>query len=390
LDANNGAGWDLAASLLRPREVVTDDSGGVKFLNTGRAPRLSAGAALKHSFIRQAGVQAAPADAAPASSSSSAGRTGSKGSGSKGSSSGKSSGKGSRGAAAAAAPRPVAAAKSGKRGGGLMGMWGALKNRVFDLEARVMQEATATEVQTGLVQKLRSDVAVGKAAPADLKREESALEDMQRSLESSVKEMNTVFTNAKGFLSAVLGPSKSKSKSGAKDSGRSSSSGSASGSSSSGQAAAPAKQLERRASKLEAREAAVQAAEARQAAAAEEEAEEEQRQEGQQAAKEAGVAAGAAVSGFLVRGRGLAWCVVPALPPFWPWCLLPSCWYCHSASASTSRSLSGNLCPLLLLPTCSDSPAARSQGWPALRPVWASRWRRMQRRRLLRRRHRRR
>lgn len=52
LDANNGAGWELARTLLRPRLVVVDKrTGSVEFVRGG-AQRISVQAALRHPFIR--------------------------------------------------------------------------------------------------------------------------------------------------------------------------------------------------------------------------------------------------------------------------------------------------------------------------------------------------
>jgi len=57
LDANNGAGWELARTLLRPRLVVVDKrTGSVEFVRGG-AQRISVQAALRHPFIRAAEPQ---------------------------------------------------------------------------------------------------------------------------------------------------------------------------------------------------------------------------------------------------------------------------------------------------------------------------------------------
>ncbi len=193
--------------------MVTDGDGGVKFLDTGKAPRLTASQALRHSFVRSAGGARPAAE----DGSGSRGSRGSReGSGSRGRSSSRgrtSSGSGGR----AASAERVAASSSGSgsggqgrspakaRSGGLMGMWGGLKNRLFDLEARVLKEATATEVQTTVVQQLQADVAAGRASEDKLRREQAALADMQRNLASSVKDLNSVYGAARGFLSGMLG-----------------------------------------------------------------------------------------------------------------------------------------------------------------------------------------
>lgn len=175
-------------------------------------------------------------------------------------------------------------------------MWGALKGKLFDLEARVSQEATATEVQTGVVRQLRSDVAAGRASEEQLRREESVLEGMQRGLNASVKEMNSVYGAARGFFSAVLG----------------SGSGSGKSSKGSGKAAAAAevqqeRQPDKRMPKWAAKEVplnsvagAVVLAQRRQQTQAPPPVDEQQ-EDAVAAAEAAGAAAGAAVSGFLVR-----------------------------------------------------------------------------------------
>ena len=56
LDADGGAGWDLAAGLLRPREVELDGAGGVRFVSTGTAPRLTPAAALRHPYLKKVGT----------------------------------------------------------------------------------------------------------------------------------------------------------------------------------------------------------------------------------------------------------------------------------------------------------------------------------------------
>jgi hypothetical protein len=50
-----GAGWELAAALLRPRMVeVEKDTGRVSFVDGGDS-RMAASAALRHRFIRMVG-----------------------------------------------------------------------------------------------------------------------------------------------------------------------------------------------------------------------------------------------------------------------------------------------------------------------------------------------
>ncbi len=53
LDANDGAGWELARTLLRPRAVIADKSTGAVEFVRGGVQRISVRAALRHPFIRQ-------------------------------------------------------------------------------------------------------------------------------------------------------------------------------------------------------------------------------------------------------------------------------------------------------------------------------------------------
>lgn len=53
LDADNEAGWELAAGLLRPRKVQVADNGAVAFISDTTEPRLSISNALRHRFMKQ-------------------------------------------------------------------------------------------------------------------------------------------------------------------------------------------------------------------------------------------------------------------------------------------------------------------------------------------------
>ena len=59
LDANNGAGWELAEMLLRPRKVQVLADGHVYFTNEG-AQRPSAEQALKSRFVSAAEARSVP------------------------------------------------------------------------------------------------------------------------------------------------------------------------------------------------------------------------------------------------------------------------------------------------------------------------------------------
>lgn len=158
LDANDGAGWDLVEALLQPREIEGDGRGGVKFVDmTGKAPRMTPVEALKHPFVvnKVASTRGALND--------------------EGSST-----------------ETIQRKKKG---------FDWLKSRVFDLEARIAQQASDAESQTTIVKKLEKDVARGKATELDLEIERSRLEAMRNTLQSSMTEMGSLFDSAKGFFS---------------------------------------------------------------------------------------------------------------------------------------------------------------------------------------------
>ena len=96
-------------------------------------------------------------------------------------------GRGKAAAASAAASTASAASTSGTgtTGGGgdplgsALGLWRDMTGRLFDLEAKIMKQASATELQTTTVKRLREQVAAGKADPGVLKQEEKVLDKMQ-------------------------------------------------------------------------------------------------------------------------------------------------------------------------------------------------------------------
>jgi serine/threonine protein kinase len=238
LDANEGLGWDLVTNLLRPREVESDGKRGVRFINTGSAPRLTPAAALKHPFFKTAAAGAAGTSSKVSFSSklgslfsfsssqdeedentsaagsntrsSSSAPSGSRGtSGSRGSTSREKGSKGSSSKSRGAVildSSTVAGGVGVSTRGRPASTWNWMKSKLFDLEARLAQEASETQTQTTVVNRLKQDVAAGKASAADLEKEESALLSMRSSLQTSAKELNTLYSSAKGFLSAVVKP----------------------------------------------------------------------------------------------------------------------------------------------------------------------------------------
>ncbi|PNW72528.1 hypothetical protein CHLRE_16g688526v5 [Chlamydomonas reinhardtii] len=234
LDANDGLGWDLLQSLLAPRHIQVDDNGGVSFVNDTPFPRISAYEALKHKYIKNA-LEAAAAAAAPAAVPATSGSSGrsSPGSTTNSRSSGGSidltpaaaaasnragtNGRGKAAAASAAASTASAASTSGTgtTGGGgdplgsALGLWRDMTGRLFDLEAKIMKQASATELQTTTVKRLREQVAAGKADPGVLKQEEKVLDKMQNRLAGLQQDFTSTANQASNIFSFFgFGPKK--------------------------------------------------------------------------------------------------------------------------------------------------------------------------------------
>ncbi len=87
------------------------------------------------------------------------------------------------GAAAAAAAAAAKAAPAASAPPPRQSLLQRLASQLYDLEARVNAETTATERQTTLVQQLREEVAAGRAKEEELQREEGALAVMQYALQ---------------------------------------------------------------------------------------------------------------------------------------------------------------------------------------------------------------
>lgn len=224
LDANNGAGWDLAQALLRPRSILVGDDGSVSFVTGSNIPmRIGAREAISHPYLqpavqlekqRAAAARAATAArvaAGEAVSSTemeeSSGEYGEEAGyrgrsyqqrrpgGSKGGSSSETGGSGQRAQTGSGGRRvawalwggsansgktgseieeveeaeavvPVASSNNG--GGGLFGaaanMWRGLTDKLFDIEARILKTASNTAKQTTSVKRLREKVRGGGPA----------------------------------------------------------------------------------------------------------------------------------------------------------------------------------------------------------------------------------
>ncbi|GLI68475.1 hypothetical protein VaNZ11_012901 [Volvox africanus] len=208
LDADDGAGWELLQSLLAPRHIQVDDNGGVSFVNDTPFQRISAFEALKHRFIKVALETAAPAGASTSGSSSAAAASSSF------SAAGPARNRGRwLGDVAAAAPtsggsRSADASGSGvsaPRGvdplGSALGMWRDMTGRLFDLEARIMRQTSATELQTTTVRRLKEQLDSGKVDPAQLQKEEKVLSKMQSRLAGLQQDFSATANQASGVFS---------------------------------------------------------------------------------------------------------------------------------------------------------------------------------------------
>ena len=209
LDADEGVGWDLAAGLLRPREVESDGKRGARFVNTETAPRLTPSAALKHPFVKKArggtsrqglglfGSLFSTSSGGSISESVDVVEEASSGSRSR-STGGSRSGSGS-GRSILDSPAPT-----NKGMGRATSTWNWMKAKLFDLEARLAQQASDTQTQTTVVQRLKQEVAQGKATKDELAREERALKTMQSALQKSAKELSKFYASARGFLATMV------------------------------------------------------------------------------------------------------------------------------------------------------------------------------------------
>ncbi|GMH44469.1 hypothetical protein BSKO_12421 [Bryopsis sp. KO-2023] len=130
LDANDEAGWKLLEGLLRPRLIERVEGGGVKFIQNGLAPRLSAEEALKFTFLKQS-------------------------------------------------ERP-----SKRPSRPSVSIWKSVTRQLFNLENAILDQAAETDRQTTTVKKVRKDFAKGKASKEALEKEEKSLVEMEEELDS--------------------------------------------------------------------------------------------------------------------------------------------------------------------------------------------------------------
>ena len=184
LDADDGAGWELAAALLKTRETATNDDGGVEFV--GAAGRPTAAGALAHRFMKQAvppakrrpGVEAAAevVVAAPRV----------------------------RKTSGVAAPAPVAPPPKKSS----LSIFASVASsvvrratrRLFDLEAALVAQAGAVEAATTRVESARA-----RGAPSDVRKAEEELEAEQGRLTSLATEFQATATKASDALASFWG-----------------------------------------------------------------------------------------------------------------------------------------------------------------------------------------
>ncbi|GIL89995.1 hypothetical protein Vretimale_18008 [Volvox reticuliferus] len=121
----------------------------------------------------------------------------------------RSRGRGSADAAAAAAGAKLAdASGSGASGpgsvdplGSALGLWRDMTGRLFDLEARIMRQTSATELQTTTVRRLKGQVDSGRVDPALLQKEEKVLSKMQTRLAGLQQDFSATANQASGIFS---------------------------------------------------------------------------------------------------------------------------------------------------------------------------------------------
>ncbi|BDA45257.1 probable serine/threonine-protein kinase STN8, chloroplastic at N-terminal half [Coccomyxa sp. Obi] len=188
LDADNGAGWDLAQALLRPRKVEVREDGGVDFINEGRGARLRVFAALKHRFLKQAALPVVQPDIAWAGRGT-GGTAGDKGS--------------------------VEMQVQEQRQGvsvtdAAMSIWRRATGKLFDLESRIVMQAEALDQQTTKIKKLQDDLAqkdgrTRAQLEEQIAKESSALTGMQGQLNSLTKEFTSTAASAQRTLRSLFG-----------------------------------------------------------------------------------------------------------------------------------------------------------------------------------------
>eukprot|EP00884_Botryococcus_braunii_P000646 jgi/Botrbrau1/10582/Bobra.0358s0005.1 len=174
LDANDGLGWKLAESLLRPRKVEVGDDGSVRFVEDKGARRLPIIGALRHPFLQQA-VQPVAERA-------------------------------SGGLLWGSSRTTTEPASSG--GGVLdkaLDIWHTTRDKLLDIEAKMVVQGEAIETQTTKVSKLRREVEAGKSRMEALEKERARLVAMEAQLQEQAKEFDTEASGAASLLHSIFG-----------------------------------------------------------------------------------------------------------------------------------------------------------------------------------------
>ena len=222
LDARDGAGWDLAASLLRARARVTDDGeGNVEFGETGGGGRPGADRALRHPFVAAGAVPLA--DRAPGLNVVS--------SGSMTTTKVVPAAEKNKSAASAAAATTssktsssssASSSSAGVLSGAVSSVWRSATRRLFDLEASLVAQSDVVSTQTTRVQLARAKAeeeeekaAVGSdnrraaaaAARAELAREEEQLASATKKLRSLASDFERTAKRASDTLTGFWGGS---------------------------------------------------------------------------------------------------------------------------------------------------------------------------------------
>lgn len=181
LDENKEAGWKLAAALLRPRRTRQEPDGHVSFVG-GDPPRPSAQEAAAFAFVAKGaakpGVLLEETEETVLGSAKQGRAPGSK--------------------------KELAVGQHGN--GGLLGaasLFRKVADQLFDIEAKLVNQASATQVQAGTVRKLREEVAANTADPQELEKAEKTYAKMQWRLGGLAEEFEETAGVASGLMAKL-------------------------------------------------------------------------------------------------------------------------------------------------------------------------------------------
>ena len=227
LDAADGAGWDLAASLLRARPRVTDDGEGNIEFGGGQGKgsgggggksggRPGADKALRHPFIAGGAVELADRtpglNVSPSTTTTTAATT-------KRAVSPSAAAEKKKPAAAAAATKASSSSSAGVLSGAVSSVWRSATRRLFDLEASLVAQSDVVSTQTTRVQLARAkaeeveaaggtssdEKRAAAAAAAELVREEEQLASATKRLRSLASDFERTAKRASDTLAGFWG-----------------------------------------------------------------------------------------------------------------------------------------------------------------------------------------